>query len=86
MIHILLATHGKFAEGLLDSAQMVYGKLAQTTFVSLRDEDGIDAFRLGSLWKSKSRAHLPTVFWCFATCSPARHLISPVAIHSLPML
>ncbi|MFO6297630.1 PTS sugar transporter subunit IIA [Rahnella selenatireducens] len=46
MIHILLATHGKFAEGLLDSAQMVYGELAQTTFVSLRNEDGIDAFRL----------------------------------------
>lgn len=46
MIHILLATHGKFAEGLLDSARMVYGELAQTSFVSLRDEDGIDAFRL----------------------------------------
>src|SRR5471030_124464 len=46
MIHILLATHGKFAEGLLDSAQMVYGKLAHTSFVSLREEDGIDAFRL----------------------------------------
>ncbi|AKP34649.1 PTS sugar transporter subunit IIA [Yersinia aleksiciae] len=45
MIHILLATHGKLAEGLLDSAKMVYGELAQTSFVSLRNEGGIESFK-----------------------------------------
>lgn len=45
MIHVILATHGKFAEGLLDSARMVYGELAQTSFVSLREEGGIEAFK-----------------------------------------
>ncbi|RJT44817.1 PTS sugar transporter subunit IIA [Rahnella woolbedingensis] len=45
MIHVILATHGKLAEGLLDSARMVYGELAQTSFVSLREEGGIEAFK-----------------------------------------
>lgn len=45
MIHVILATHGKLAEGLLDSARMVYGELARTSFVSLREEGGIEAFK-----------------------------------------
>lgn len=45
MINVMLATHGPLAEGLLESARMVYGELPHVFPVTLSDTKGINAFR-----------------------------------------
>lgn len=44
MVGILIATHGKFAAGLLDSAELIIGKQAQCMTLGLCHGDDIDFF------------------------------------------
>ncbi|MBZ6527469.1 PTS mannose transporter subunit IIAB [Aerococcaceae bacterium DSM 111021] len=42
MVSIILASHGEFAEGLLQSAQMIFGEQEQITTVTFMPEEGPD--------------------------------------------
>lgn len=44
MTGILLATHGKFAEGILDSARMLMGEVEAIDTVSLEEGENIESF------------------------------------------
>lgn len=44
MINVILATHGKLAEGLLSSSEMVYGQLTHVFPVMLSENKGINSF------------------------------------------
>ncbi len=44
MIGILIATHGGFAEGLLNAAELIAGKQDKCRTIGLYHGDGIDAF------------------------------------------
>lgn len=45
-MNFLLITHGKLAEGLLDSAKMLIGKLNNVDYISFDEEMGIDELEL----------------------------------------
>lgn len=45
MIGILVATHGKFAEGILSAAKMIVGQQSQVSFVEFAETDSIDGFK-----------------------------------------
>lgn len=45
MINVIVASHGPFANALLESARMVYGVLPHVHAVTLNDEAGIEGFR-----------------------------------------
>lgn len=44
MIDIIIATHGKLAEGLIDAASLVVGEQENLRSIGLRHEDSIDTF------------------------------------------
>lgn len=44
MIGILIATHGGFAEGLLDAVELIAGKQEKVATMGLRHGDSIDGF------------------------------------------
>ncbi len=44
MIGILIATHGKFAEGLLNAVELIAGKQENVKTIGLYHGDGIDEF------------------------------------------
>lgn len=44
MTKILLATHGKMAEGILDAANLIMGKQQDIICLSLKEDDSIDEF------------------------------------------
>ena len=44
MIGVLLATHGEFAAGILDGAELIMGKQENCQIVALRHGDSIEAF------------------------------------------
>lgn len=45
MLKVMVISHGPLAEALLMSARMVYGKLPHTSYVSLGETGGIEAFK-----------------------------------------
>lgn len=45
MIGIVLASHGKFAEGMKDAAEMLFGPLKQVTCVSLEPGQAAEDFQ-----------------------------------------
>ncbi len=44
MVKIILATHGKMAEGILDAANLIMGKQQNIVCLSLKENDSIDDF------------------------------------------
>lgn len=44
MTGILLATHGKFAEGILDSARMLMGEVEAIDTVTLEEGENVESF------------------------------------------
>lgn len=45
MLKVIVTTHGPLAEALIASARMVYGELPHTSYVSLGEAGGIEAFK-----------------------------------------
>lgn len=45
MITVIAASHGPMASAMLESAAMVYGKMAHLRAVTLRGDTGIDGFK-----------------------------------------
>ncbi|AHG19608.1 PTS fructose transporter subunit IIA [Chania multitudinisentens RB-25] len=45
MLKVIVVSHGPLAEALMASARMVYGELPHTSYVSLSDTGGIEAFK-----------------------------------------
>lgn len=45
MLKVLVVSHGPLAEALMASARMVYGELPHTSYVSLGETGGIEAFK-----------------------------------------
>lgn len=101
MLSVIIATHGPLAGALLDSAEMVYGHLADITPISLDVEAGIEEFRtdftqtLATVSEGKSgvlvlcdmQGGTPYNVACYCAFSPQNPL--PVAVISgvnLPML
>jgi len=44
MIHLLLLTHGQFADGILDAANLIVGKQSGVEVLALKEGDSIDEF------------------------------------------
>ncbi len=42
MVHLLLLTHGQFASGILDAANLIVGKQAGVEVLALKENDSID--------------------------------------------
>lgn len=45
MIHFIVASHGPFAQALLESSRMVYGELPHVQPVTLDEQRGIEGFK-----------------------------------------
>ncbi|AKG68395.1 MULTISPECIES: PTS sugar transporter subunit IIA [Serratia] len=45
MLKVIVISHGPLAEALMTSASMVYGELPHTSYVSLDETGGIEAFK-----------------------------------------
>lgn len=45
MLKVMVISHGPLAEALMTSARMVYGELPHTSYVSLDETGGIEAFK-----------------------------------------
>jgi len=45
MVGMLIVTHGRLGEGLLDAMQMIAGPQEKVDFVSLKEGDSIDEFK-----------------------------------------
>lgn len=54
MIGILIVTHGKFGQELLESAELIIGELEKTDAISLFPNDSIDDFKKNIIERLKS--------------------------------
>ena len=54
MVGFLIATHGGFARGILDSIELIAGKQERIDTISILHETSIDVFGKDSLIKSSS--------------------------------
>ena len=54
MVGFLIATHGGFARGILDSIELIAGKQERIDTISILHETSIDVFGKNSLIKSSS--------------------------------
>jgi len=84
MIGIVVATHGKMAEGIVDAAKLIIGSVDNTEVISLVQDDNIDQFGKDLLGKIKEvdNGEGVIIFTDIQSASPYNQ--SVLAISKLP--
>lgn len=84
MIGIIVATHGKFSEGLVDAAEVIFGAAENVETLQLNQGDDIEALNraLLSAIQKVNTGDGVIVFTDLAGASPYNQAL--LAIHSLP--